>query len=246
MNTIHKKTLHFEADGLVLTGVLHLPDKRPAPFVVGCHGLFADKDSSKQIALADRCAGAGLAYFRFDHRGCGQSQGNFAAETSLDARCRDLASAIAAVRDNPDTDRLTGLFGSSMGGAVVIASAGGYKAIKTVTIAAPLISEPVAAAIRTSGESMAEKMPDGFYDRALRFDISDKAAGLSNILLFHGEDDTVVPCDHATQIYALCKQPKELVIQKGGDHRMSAPRHQAAFMEKAVAWMEGNQDNVRD
>lgn len=239
MNAIPTKTLHFEADGLLLTGVLHLPTKLPAPFVVGCHGLFADKDSPKQIALADRCAGIGLAYCRFDHRGCGESEGEFAEVTSLETRCRDLESAITAVQECPETDGLAGLFGSSLGGAVVIAAAGNYDNIKIVTLAAPLVSDPVSAAVRTAGDPMADKMPDAFYDRALRFDIAGKAAGLSDILLFHGEADAVVPCDHAKQIYALCRQPKELIIHQNGDHRMSDPRHQAEFMEKTVTWLGG-------
>ncbi|MDY6904550.1 MAG: alpha/beta fold hydrolase [Thermodesulfobacteriota bacterium] len=238
MNTIPARTVHFEADGLMLSGVLHLPEKRPAPFVVGCHGLFADKVSPKQIALADQCARAGLAYFRFDHRGCGESQGSLAEDTSIDARCRDLEAAIAAIQGYSETSNLAGLFGSSMGGAVVIATAKKFSGIRIVTLAAPLVSEPVAGAIRTANDPMAEKMPDSFYDCALRFDITEKAKGLSRILLFHGEADTIVPCDHAKQIYAMCEQPKELVLLENGDHRMSDPRHQAVFMEKTVAWLE--------
>jgi len=227
----------FVSDGLTLRGVLHLPDQLPAPVAVGCHGLFADKESPKQQALALACCDKGLAFFRFDHRGCGQSDGNFAAVTSLAARCRDLERAVETVSGQSKILGLAALFGSSMGGAVVLASARQWPGIRMVTVAAPLESEPVAAAVQLSDNSTARTLPPSFYDQALRFDISPAVMGLSNILLFHGEKDAVVPVEHARRIYDLCADPRELVIFPGGDHRVSDLRHQKVFLTKAVDWL---------
>ena len=229
--------LAFLSDGLTLQGVLHLPDRLPAPFAVGCHGLFADKESPKQKALAEACREKGLAFFRFDHRGCGKSDGNFAAATSLEARCRDLKDAVQAVAGHSQTLGLAGLFGSSMGGAVVLASARQWPGIRIVTVAAPLESEPVAAAVQLSDTPTARSLPPSFYDRALRFDIAEAVAGLSNVLLFHGEQDTVVPLEHARRIYDLCADPRELVIFQGGDHRISEDADQAMFVKQAAHWL---------
>lgn len=151
--------LAFISDGLTLQGVLHLPHRLPAPFVVGCHGLFADKESPKQQALAAACCEKGLAFFRFDHRGCGKSHGDFATVTSLEARCRDLEDALQAVAGHSQTLGLAGLFGSSMGGAVVLASARQWPGIRIVTVAAPLESEPVAAAVQLSDNPTARSLP---------------------------------------------------------------------------------------
>ena len=63
-----EQTVSFMVDGLVLSGVMHLPDRVPFAVIVGCHGLMADKNSPKQVELAKRCTAAGMAYFRFDHR----------------------------------------------------------------------------------------------------------------------------------------------------------------------------------
>jgi len=229
--------LAFVSDGLTLQGVLHLPDRLPAPFVVGCHGLFADKESPKQQALAMACCEKGLAFFRFDHRGCGTSDGDFAAATSLGARCRDLEDAVQAVTGHSQTLGPVGLFGSSMGGAVVLASARQWPDIRIVTVAAPLESEPVAAAVQLSDNPTARSLPPSFYDRALRFNLAEAVAGLSNVLLFHGEEDAVVPVEHARQIYDLCADPKELVIFEGGDHRVSTEADQAVFVKKAANWL---------
>ncbi|MBR9980379.1 MAG: damage-inducible protein CinA, partial [Desulfatitalea sp.] len=59
------------SDGHRLTGTLHLPDVERPPVVIGCHGLLADRRSPKQIALASALGRLGIAYLRFDHRGCG-------------------------------------------------------------------------------------------------------------------------------------------------------------------------------
>ncbi|ABW67287.1 alpha/beta hydrolase [Desulfosudis oleivorans] len=229
--------LAFISDGLTLQGVLHLPHRLPAPFVVGCHGLFADKESPKQQALAAACCEKGLAFFRFDHRGCGKSHGDFATVTSLEARCRDLEDALQAVAGHSQTLGLAGLFGSSMGGAVVLASARQWPGIRIVTVAAPLESEPVAAAVQLSDNPTARSLPPSFYDRALRFNLAEAVAGLSNVLLFHGEQDAVVPMAQARQICDLCADPKKLVIFEGGDHRISTEADQTVFVKKAAHWL---------
>ncbi|MCP4689901.1 MAG: prolyl oligopeptidase family serine peptidase, partial [Desulfobacterales bacterium] len=78
--------------------------------------------------------------------------------------------------------------------------------------------------------------PPPYDAEKLRFDISDRLPGLSNILIVHGDADDVVPVSHAHEIYARAAEPKRLVIQKNGDHRMSDPAHQATFTRDAVAW----------
>lgn len=239
MTTSRIIPISFLSDELLLKGVLHLPDKTPAPFVVGCHGLFADKESPKQIALAEACCRAGVAYFRFDHRGCNQSEGDFAEVTSLAARCRDLADAVIMLSQRPDTGELAGLFGSSLGGTVVLASAGSLPPVRLVTVAAPLRSDPVIRAIQASGDPVLDKMPPSFFDRSLRFDIRRQVKGLRNILIIHGDDDRVVPYENAEQLYATCEPPKKLLRQHHGDHRITATGHREAFITNAAAWLTG-------
>ena len=70
------------------------------------------------------------------------------------------------------------------------------------------------------------------------FDIADKLSGISNILLFHGEKDTVVPLDHAREIFRCARDPKKLIVQKNGDHRMSDPIHQQEFLQAASLWFQ--------
>ena len=109
------KDISFFSDGLKLKGYLHLPSANRPPVVIGSHGLFSSSSSPKQIALADQCNRFGIAYFRFDHRGCGRSEGQFEGVTSLEARCRDLADAVAVITATSDTARMLAWSGTRFG-----------------------------------------------------------------------------------------------------------------------------------
>jgi alpha-beta hydrolase superfamily lysophospholipase len=215
------KTVRFNSDGYTLVGTLHLPTADAAPFVIGCHGLMADRNSPKQVDLAQACCRQGIGYFRFDHRGCGDSQGAFNRVTSLEGRQKDLLDAIQLVRSLDICNGTIGLFGSSLGGAVCL-SVGHKDQIKAmVTLAAPLHSR----------FPQAEN-----HSLKAAFDITEEAGQAKNILIFHGECDEVVPLSHARSLYERASQPKKLMIQPGGDHRMSDPRHQELFIRASVGW----------
>jgi alpha-beta hydrolase superfamily lysophospholipase len=188
------------------------------------------------MELADRCNRLGIAYFRFDHRGCGSSEGTFEEVTSLEARCKDLAAAVAAILGSNDTARRFGLFGSSMGGTVCLNVANELGADVLVTFAAPIRSR-----IQQNGfsKSSSANLSEIFLDARKRpFDISDRLPDIANILIFHGDADAVVPVYHAEEIYKLAKQPKRLIKQSQGDHPMSQEAHQKVFISEASLWFK--------
>jgi len=230
-----QEEISFNADGLKLKGVLHLPDTiGRTPVVIGSHGLYSSGNSPKQIALAEHCNRLGMAYFRFDHRGCGGSEGEFDRVTSLEGRCRDLIAAVAAVNNRIDTGDRLGLFGSSMGGTVCLGTAARLAANAVVTCAAPIRSD-------LTGNPSEISRTDIVFDAAQRrFDITAKLSNISNILIFHGDADEVVPVSHAAEIYKLARKPKRLIIQKQGDHPMSNPEHQKEFVREASSWLKQN------
>jgi uncharacterized protein len=225
--------LEFSADGLRLRGTLHLPVMRPAALVVGSHGLLSDRRSPKQVALAQACQKLGLAYFRFDHRGCGESAGRLETDTSLENRVSDLLHAVQYLYRRTDIRKRLGLFGSSMGGAVCIQAAALSDAAALVTCAAPVRSRPLKAVFTAAD-------PQGGAASLLRaeFDLKDDLPKVGTILIFHGDADAVVPVAHAHEIFRSAAGPKRLIIQKNGDHPMSDPRHQQEFLRTAAHWFE--------
>ena len=225
----------FMSDGLCLRGTLHLPlSDTPVPMVIGSHGLFANADSPKQIALARHCTTYGIGYLRFDHRGCGRSQGDFDTMTSLETRCRDLRSAVLAIGQRTDIADRVGFFGSSLGGAVCLSTAAAWGAAALVTFAAPVNSGVIDAALALSNEEKFRH--SAFYRQSFQFNISNHLSNVHDCLIFHGEKDSIVPVAHAEIIYRRVRRPKQLVVQPGGDHRMSSQYLQQAFVEQAVQW----------
>ena len=228
--------LEFSSDGFRLRGILHRPAIASPAIVIGSHGLLSSSDSPKQIELARRCNAFGISFFRFDHRGCGQSQGDFAKVTSLSARTRDLIAAVKLMRDHPDTGNRVGLFGSSMGGATCMSAAGATRAESLVIFAAPVRSRSMNGT--TEKHVNSDGNPFQLDQLDLDFDISRKLADIQHILIFHGEEDTVVPFSNALEIYKKAQNPKKLIRQVGGDHLMSNKTHQREFIREAALWFK--------
>jgi alpha-beta hydrolase superfamily lysophospholipase len=231
----HQHTIYFDANGYKLAGTLHLPDNPSPPVVIGCHGLFANRNSPKQISLARACNAQGIAYLRFDHRGCGDSQGIFNEVTSLAARSHDLQQAIAAMQHNPLVGELAALFGSSFGGTVVLAYAAHHRVPAVITYAAPSNSTAIRHANIRDGQGNQPHF--ALLTKARAFDILPGLKTVSNVLIAHSQNDETVPVDHALQIHANVGPPKELKIFEGGDHRMSDPQHQQQFETLFVQWL---------
>lgn len=226
------KEIIFSADEFRLKGYLHLPPLAYPPFVIGCHGLFSDKNSPKQIELAQHCNQLDIAYFRFDHRGCGESKAPLDALTSLDARCRDLKCAVDMLKARDDLGDQMGLFGSSMGGCVCLAAAQDLDAHAVVTWAAPIRSaDLVPQHDPSSGGS-------DFPFKNNPFNISNALAGLHNILIFHSAADETVPLAHADEIYERVSEPKKRVVFSQSNHLMSQPADQQIFMREASLWFK--------
>ncbi len=227
-----EKKIQFAADGLRLAGNLHLPHNRRPPLVIGAHGMLSNGDSPKQQALAEKCNEAGIAYFRFDHRGCGESEGIFAEVTTFPGRCRDLAAAIETMHACPEVGIPLGLFGSSMGGAACLWVAPEYDVSAIAVLAAPVRFDAIAI---PDGYDTDPRL-SGMKKTQMAFDVSDRLPRLSNILIFHGDSDRVVPFDNALEIYRTAAPPKELIRFTGGDHPVSDPSHQDEFICRCVEW----------
>ena len=226
-----EKTVSFMVDGLTLSGVMHLPDRAPFAVIVGCHGLMADKNSPKQVELAKRCTAAGMAYFRFDHRGCGESAGDFENDTTLENRQSDLVAAVRAVGNSLGQTLPTGLFGSSLGGTVCLTASHMISPFAIVTLAAPVQSRSIHIP-----DNSPEPLRAEILGWRLSFDITMHLRSIDHILVVHGSNDETVGLENAHRIYHLARKPKLQLILKDGDHRISDRSHQKHFMQNALKW----------
>ncbi len=239
---IRSEPVTFTCGTMSLHGVLHLPGTPDPPVVIGSHGLEGTMNSAKQRLLADLLPGLGIAFLRFDHRGCGQSDGRFENDTSLDLRAADMAAAATHVLALGLTGQRLALFGSSLGGATAIAAwslleSRGISPLGAVVCAAPLVSRTIKA-IPLEGNQNRPALPMEFFERNLLFDLTRSAAGVHHLLIFHGGQDEVVPVENARMIFDLALEPKEMVIHENGGHRMSDPDHQADFARRTAQWFK--------
>jgi dipeptidyl aminopeptidase/acylaminoacyl peptidase len=226
----------FTADGYRLNGVLHLPGTSHPPVVIGCHGLASDGDSPKQIELARTCTSLGLAFFRFHHRGCGTSEGFFPEVTSLESRISDLRAAAKAVLSRSDTGDRLALFGSSMGGTTCLAAARDLPALGYVVVAAPVYGPSLTTPPERNPDE--PELDEAFYNRLRDFDIRPLLPDIHNILIFHGDKDNVVPIENGRTLFDAAGEPKRMIVQKNGDHRISDPEHQKEFIREASRWLK--------
>jgi uncharacterized protein len=227
------KKLSFFCDGYRLEGHLHLPFRKKSPVVIGSHGLFATQDSPKQLALAHACNFLGMAFFRFDHRGCGKSEGGESERISFEGRCRDLYKACEIIKKREDTEDDVAIFGSSLGGAVACLVSGKIQPKALVAFAAPVSSKCIFDSFQKNNMPIFNSHP---YIKNLYFDTTQYLSYIQNVLVIHGENDETVPVSEAHKIYDFAKNPKKLIIQKNGDHQMSSKSHQDEFVHIVAEW----------
>lgn len=234
------KKMEFLSDHLLIQGLLHLPDVEYPPLVVGSHGLEGTKESAKQKRLAHLLPQNGIAYLRFDHRGCGQSQGDFIKDTSLEKRATDLLSAIQSVIDLDVTQKRICLFGSSLGGSTCILAWDMIVQLNLNLCGAVLCAAPVKSrTIENIPIEATEKrgaLPISFFKDNLIFNLSSNTGNLKNVLLFHGDQDNIVPVSNAHEIYQQVQPEKRLIIHKNGDHQMTSIEDQKEFESLTVDW----------
>lgn len=120
--------LKFSSDGLMLSGVLHVPDQRQPnqklPTFIVLHGFVGTKDESHAELQARMMEEFGYCAFRIDLRGCGESEGERGQVRCFD-QVADTKNALTfiAQREEVDPARI-GVIGHSFGAAVAVYTAG--------------------------------------------------------------------------------------------------------------------------
>lgn len=130
------------ADGVVLEGVLGLPDHGVGPFpgVVMCHPhpLYGgDMRNNVVRAVYYGLMERGVAALRFNFRGVGRSQGS---HTSGELEPQDALAALEklAASEKVDSGRL-GMAGYSFGAGVLLGNFGLYEKVKAFALVSPAV-----------------------------------------------------------------------------------------------------------
>ncbi|MFH1133004.1 MAG: alpha/beta hydrolase [Nanoarchaeota archaeon] len=120
--------------GIRLCGILSSKDAT-RPIVIQCHGFSSSKDSKTYPPLELALGKEGIASFRFDFFGHGESQGKF-EDITITEGVRDLEAAISFVKGLGFNK--IGLFGSSFGGMIVLLIAAKHPEVRAVVAKCPV------------------------------------------------------------------------------------------------------------
>ena len=203
-----------------LRGILHkVPARRRTrqPAVVLLHGFTGDKSEEGRlfVLLARALAAARIHCLRFDFRGSGDSDGDF-AQMTLGSEIADAKAALRYLRRRPAVDpRRVGVVGLSLGSVVAqhIATAEKIAALSLwATIAKP--AEVFTSDLGAGARGYAAGTP--FW---LEIRKAEPLAALREyrgpLLCVHGETD-FVPHSHPRAVLAVV--PGILHVVRGGDH----------------------------
>jgi dipeptidyl aminopeptidase/acylaminoacyl peptidase len=249
---VSAKKVKLEVDGLKLAAEVSLPSgKGPHPALCICHGVPArrtpDPTDRGYPLLAERFCSEGFVAVIFNFRGAGESEGNF----DMPGWTRDLKAAIDYLfrLDAVDKSRLSlmGFSGGAM--ASVYCAANDKRVSAVVACACPArffgISEfsrveEFLAHCRQVGIIRDDNFPSSVEEWAKGFDEVKPIKWIDKIsprplLIIHGDNDQTVSLNHARQLYRKAKEPKELSIIQGAEHRL---RLSEPAMSAALAWLK--------
>lgn len=248
-----KQRISLHANGLELVGEVYIPrhlGEERYPGLCICHGIpgpVRRPDDRGYPRLAERFCSEGFVVLIFNFRGTGESQGNF----DILGWARDLTAAIdyLALRNEVDRNRIS-VVGFSGGAAVAVyvtAHDPRISAIVTCACLAEFSAGLDPARIRAfidqaryTGIIRDPGFPPSPEDWGQGFrEISpirwiDQIAGRP-ILIIHGDKDQVVAVDDAQALYQKAKKPKDILIIKGGEHRL---RTNERAMNAAANWLK--------
>ena len=220
--------------GEELSARLDMPqDGQPQAYALFAHCFTCSKDLKAVANISQALTQEGIAVFRFDFTGLGESQGDF-ADTNFSSNVSDLIAAANFLDEHDQSPQL--LIGHSLGGAAVLQAAPHISSSQAVvTIGAP--SEPTYVgrllgpsrdAIHTNG--VAEVTLAGrhvtikkqFLDDLDQAQMHDTIRRLRKaLLILHAPLDNVVGIDNARQLFEAALHPKSFISLDGADHLLS-------------------------
>jgi uncharacterized protein len=165
---LNETWLSFEVDAQRLHGMLHLPlepQDTPVPCVLMLHGFTGQALEPHRffIQIARALAKQGIGAFRFDFRGSGNSEGDF-AEMTAQRELEDARAALRLLELRPELDPIKfGLLGLSMGGMIAALTAA-VENLKALCLLAPATPQHMLrrVAFTNTKESLKTLFDSGF------------------------------------------------------------------------------------
>lgn len=252
---IHRSILQFPSGTFKLTGQWDGPESAggPLPGVIFCHGFTGNRFESRRVfaRLSAWLAEQGIWTFRFDHRGCGESQGDF-IDFSPEGMLEDLRSALKVFLDDPrvDTSR-TAVVGYSLGGLSASYMLHLHPEFVTASMWAPVARPEIIRARLSTYPGFDGYKERGYFDYGGSRVSAEYIDGVGNfrpvdwavdypkpILFAQAEGDQVVKPEQVRMYLEARQNPgDELLMIPGGDHFFGAADNIDRLLSTAGEWL---------
>ena len=235
--------------GQKLSARIDLPDDSPpVAYALFAHCFTCSKNIKAASHISRALTTEGIAVFRFDFTGLGESEGDF-GDTSFSSNVDDLVSAAEFMADHYQGPKI--LIGHSLGGAAVLQAAARIpSSLAVITIAAPADPGHVTLALGDSrelierqGEANVDlagrtfKIKKQFLDDLESVRMQQTIQNLNRaLLIFHAPTDGVVGIDNAAKIFMTARHPKSFISLDNADHLLMNPKDSRYVGSLIATW----------
>ncbi len=229
-----RKVRFPNSQGALLGARLDLPvDGRFHATALFAHCFTCTKNLKAVNHISRSLTRQGIAVFRFDFTGLGESEGDF-ADTNFSSNVDDLVAAAAYLEQQFQAPQI--LIGHSLGGAAVLQATSRIPATKAVvTIGAPCQPKHVSHLLQSSrseieAEGEARVLLAGrtftirkqFLDDLAEQRMTETIRNLdAALLVMHSPLDNTVGIENAAHIFQSARHPKSFVTLDQADHLLS-------------------------
>ncbi len=173
--------------------------------VLLCHGNAGNVGD--RVLHAALLTAVGFDVLMFDYRGYGHSSGRPGEQGTY----RDARAALACLLDQAEVDSSHVFYlGESLGGAVALELAIAHPPARLVLLS-------TFTSIREMGRKHYGVIPTALVPDAYP-SLRLIAKLRTPVLVLHGEDDAIVPAEHASALFDAAPDPKRLRIVPGVGH----------------------------
>jgi uncharacterized protein len=232
-----EETLTFhDRHGHGIAAILSTPDRPTIRLALLCHGFLSGKNSTTNKTLTRLLNEQGLATFRFDFFGQGESDGPF-EELTITLAVHQTEAALDLVSARGYTR--IGLVGSSFGGLVAILTAAQRRDIACLALKCPVVDFAEELRLTFGREELARwratntipnmmggpnrvRLQYSFYEACL-VQIAYRPAERITVptLIVQGDKDECVPLHQSRRLYDSLGGPKRLDLLPNADHQFT-------------------------
>ena len=242
----------LDTSGRRVASILTTPDGDTDKIAVLCHGFLSGKNSSTNKTLTRLLTDRGIATFRFDFFGHGESDGPFEQITNTLA-VDQARAAIDLVRRKGY--RRIGLMGSSFGGLVATLVAAQRTDLACLALKCPVVDFAEELRLEFGEAEMAkwkstdtvpnimggsERIPlrYAFYEDCLIQIAYEPARSITApTIIVQGDHDEHVPLHQSQRLYEALQVKKHLELLPGADHQFTKGEDFTRMMNMIADWL---------